>query len=159
LLHVYPNANCRSSYYFNNVAPQRFGPLKITGQRDRNDMAAEGINRMRQQGMAVPNSLEMSVHEIRFEAGGRIGCCFATSWHDTAYSVLGLTCSQGTVNIWLAPPALTAVAEQVLTQMRNTFRPTPRMVEVWQQDEKLIASNGIAANIKQQEWFIVRQRK
>jgi len=159
-LNIPPQAKRLASYYFQNVAPQRFGPLKITGQRDRNDMVAEEINRIQRQaiavgkqGIAVAKSYKMSVHEIQFEAGGRIGCCFATSVHDTAYSVAFLTFSQGTVNIWLAPPALTAVAEQVLTQMRNTFRPTPRALEVWQRDEALITSNGMAANQKQQEWF------
>jgi len=154
-LNIPPQAKRLASYYFQNVAPQRFGPLKITGQRDRNDMVAEEINRIQRQGIAVAKSYKMSVHEIQFETGGRIGCCFATIMHDTAYSfaLLGLTFSQGTVNIWLAPPALTAVAEQVLTQMRNTFRPTPRAPEVWQRDEMLIASNGMAANLNQQIWF------
>ncbi len=152
-LNIPPGAKRLASYYFKHVAPQRFGPLKITGQRDRNDMAAELMSRMRELGMALPNSYKMSAYEIRFEAGGRIGCCFATSGHDPAYSVLGLTCSQGTVYVYLAPPALAAVAEEVLTHMRNTYRITPRMREVWQQDEAMIASNGMAANMNQQVWF------
>jgi hypothetical protein len=154
-----PQAKRLANYYLKNVAPQRFGPLKITGQRDRSDPVAEELDRVRQQGSPVPGSYKVSVHEIRFEAGGRVGCCFAASGYDPnqPVAVLGQTGSSGCPYVWLAPPALTAVAEKVQTHMRNTFRITPRMAQVIQQDEVYIASNGAAANLNQQEWFRAQQ--
>lgn len=156
-LNIPPQAIQLASYYLKDVAPQRFGPLTITGQRDRDDMAQAELNRFRQLNKAVGNplsaSLKMSAHEIRFEAGGQTGCCLALCWYDPAYAALGLTPSQGTVYVYLAPPAMTAVAEQVLTQMRSSYRITRRMLDVGQQVDNQIKLGGDAVNRDQKTWF------
>jgi hypothetical protein len=53
----------------------------------------------------------------------------------------------------LAPAGLEGVAEQVVDRLRTSFRVTPKLYQVVQQDESMIASNGMAANMNQQMWF------
>ena len=95
----------------------------------------------------------MSVHEVRFQVDARVGCLYAATGYDTSMALGFMTQFEGTVQIWIAPPALTATAEQVLARIKGSFRFTPKIQQIVQQDEMLIASDGVAANMNQQMWF------
>jgi hypothetical protein len=159
-LNLRAQAKRLAGYYLKNVLPRRTGPLKITSERDRKDTAAEETNRLRQLGLATPRSFTMSAHEARFEAGSRAGCCYATSWYDSAQMgrwMMGMTVWSGSLSTWLAPAGSAAVAETVLAHMRESFRVTPRMLEVTQRDEAIVTANGMTAAMRQQAWFEAQQ--
>jgi len=154
-LNIPPSGKRLAAYYLKNVAPQRFGKFKVTSERDRDDIAAADIARARQLGMQVPKKWKMSCREIRFEAGGgRIGCLCAMTGYDPSMSMWGvMTMFEGSVQMWIAPPALAPIAEQVLARIKGTFQFTSKLQQIVQQDEAIIASNGMAANMNQQMWF------
>jgi hypothetical protein len=152
-LNIPASANRLANYYLKNIAPKRFGTLKVTVMRDRPDIAAEDLKRVRQMGMDLPSTWKNFVQEARFEAGRRTGCCYAWCGYNPAMSFGFMTVWEGSVNLYLAPPALQATAELVVARMRSSMRPTARMMQVVQQDEMIIAANGQAANMNQQVWF------
>lgn len=153
-LNIPPSPKRLATYYLKNLAPKRFGTFKISAQRDRPDIAAADIQMTRDKGFPVSNTCKVSVHEVRFQApSGHVGCLYASTWHEPAWSMGFMTQFEGGVHLWIGPPTLAATAELALNQAKRTFRFTPRAYQIVQQDEAIIASNGVAANLNQQLWF------
>jgi hypothetical protein len=59
----------------------------------------------------------------------------------------------GNVIVWLAPQGLDAVGEQVANRMIESFAITPQLNQIVMRDEAIIAGNGHAAVVNQQQWF------
>jgi hypothetical protein len=149
-----------AKWYMKQVAPHRFGPVELEGDRPRPDLVEAAYERARRRGIAVPRSIEATTHEMRFRAGSRVGSCFGSSLCDKQAALLAmglLTSWEGNVLVTLAPPHLTAVAEAVAMRMVESFRTTPRLLGIIQRDEATISANGQVANQNQRQWFAGQQ--
>jgi hypothetical protein len=116
-------------------------------QRARNDTAVEEMQLVKAQGIPRTSSTKVSMYETRFEAKGSVGCCYASCWVDQSMSLGFMTLWQGSVVVWLAPAHLMAVAEEAVKRMHASFRITPKLYQLAQRDETIIASSGMAANM------------
>jgi len=135
-----------AQYYLKNVAPQRLGPIKTVSERDRRDLAEASKRR-------YPHLAAMSVtaYEVSLRAGNRSGRCVAMA-NGNKGAIFGDNWI-GNVTVWLAPQGLEAVAEQVAKHMEESFAITPQLNQIVMRDEAMIAGNGHAAVVNQQQWF------
>lgn len=156
-LNLPPSGQRLAGYYLERIAPQRFGPVKVLGGRERSDLAEAAQNAARQRGMFAAWTLRSSAWEFRIEAAGRAGWCLGVSQCDLSQSLGFMTHWDGNVVVALAPPGLLAVAEQVAGRIIATFRPTAALMRIYHDDERIIASNGAAANMAQVQWFAGQQ--
>jgi len=124
-----------TAYYLKNVAPKRLGAFRVIDERERPDIIQAALRHIQEMGIAIPRTLKMTTNEVRIEASGRIGSCLGASMCDTAHSFGLGEPWEGSVTIWLAPPHLANVAEQVARRMIDTFLPTPRLAQIVQQDQ------------------------
>jgi hypothetical protein len=139
-----------ASFYFKNVASKRFGPVQVTGERDRKDLVEAGKRKNPQMAR-----MAITVHEVSFRAGARSGRCLASS-QSNGGSFIGDNWI-GNVVIWLAPPGKEALGEKVAMRMIDSFQITPQLNQIVMQDEAMIAGNGNIAVANQQQWFAGQQ--
>ncbi len=150
-LNLSPSAKKLAAYYLKKVAPARMGQLRAGAERDRPDLV-ERIKRR------IPQAagMEVQFHEACFQAGNRSGHCLAMSFRNKQ-DLLGGNCWEGNVVVWLTPPGRDAMGEQVALRMMESYQPTQRLMQIHQQDEAMIAGNGNAAVMRQQQWFAGQQ--
>ena len=151
-LNIKPDAKSLASYYVKNVVSKRFGKLNIKQQRERPDIAATDLKATREI-MPLSKSFRCLPTKSNRRNEAVVGRLYATVGYDPSQSLGFMTISGGTIQMWIAPPALQSVAEHAFTRMKNSFRITPNFNQIVQQDEMQIASNGAVANMNQQMWF------
>ncbi len=156
-LNLRPSAERLAQYYLKSIAPKRIGPFQMSGHRDRRDVIDRALDQARKNGTTIPRGLDMEAHEVNFLAGARSGSCLGASAVNRGASFGFGTMWEGNVTLWLAPPALMPMAEQVAMRLMLSYRPTARMYQLVQQDEMAIAGNGMVANMGQQQWFAAQQ--
>ena len=152
-LNIAPSAQKLHDYYVKHVADKGLGAMKAVSQKERPDLAALDIQLVKAQNIPVAKSMQVNVLETRFSAPNRTAVCYASCWNDPTTSLGFMTVWTGGILVWLAPPGLEAVAEQVVQRMRTSFRVTQKLYQIIQQDEMMIAQNGMLANMNQQAWF------
>lgn len=152
---VFLNLKCSgkdlAAWYLKNVAPQRFGPIQTGPEADRKDIAE--ANKKWHPDLA---GLKATVHQVAIRAANRSGRLLAFSFSSGGLWGLGDNWS-GNVLLWLAPQGLESIGEQVAMRMLQSLQFTPRFVQIFQQDEAMIAGNGNIAVANQQQWFAGQQ--
>ena len=87
----------------------------------------------------------------------RIASLSTTAFFNGEY-VMGMWAFwDGNVQTYIAPPELVARAEEIRMHMTASYQNTPRMMQIYQNDEAIIAANGQAANMAQWNWFAGQQ--
>ena len=148
-LNLAANGKKLARYYLKKLAPQRLGQFQTTGERDRRDIA-DAARRNPQLA-----ALNVTAHEVSLRAGNRSGRCLAVA-NANKMALFGDNWT-GNVVIWMAPQGLDAVADQVANRMMDSFAVTPQFHQIVMRDEAIIAGNGQAAVVNQQQWFAGQQ--
>jgi hypothetical protein len=152
---VFLNLKCSgknlAAWYLKNVAPQRFGPIQTGAEADRKDIAE--TNKKWHPDLA---GFQATAHQVALRAANRSGRLLAFSFSTGGIWGVGDNWS-GNVLLWLAPQGLENIGEQVAMRMLQSLQFTPRLAQIFQQDEAMISGNGNIALANQQQWFAGQQ--
>ena len=156
-LNLKPEAAHLIEYYLKHLAAQRLGAFQVVQTRPRPDIVDLARRKLQHMGVSLPPKAQVTSVEavLHIQQGGqeRRASVLATAVFNGEY-VMGMWAFwDGTVYLIVAPPQWAARAEQVLCRMWTSLLPTPRMQQLYQQDEAIIAANGAVANAAQWNWF------
>ena len=160
-LNLKPSADRALDYYLKNIAPGRLGAFQPAQRRPRPDLVQLTVDYCHKTAIPLTRSTQItateSILQMNFNGQLRIASVLATGFFTGDY-VMGMWAFwNALVYLYVAPPQLVDRAEQIRMHMIRSYEMTPRMQQLYQQDEAIIAANGQAANAAQWNWFAGQQ--
>jgi hypothetical protein len=161
-LNLTPSADRIADHYLKNMAAKRFGAFTVQGRRPRPDVVKMVLDQCAQQGVKMTKNAKVWAVEtlVQMNQAGqqRVGSLLVTAGFSGDYSMGMFTYWAGNVFLYIAPPALAPQAEAVRWRLIQSYKETPRMKQLVQQDEAMITQAGQAANAAQWNWFAGQQQ-
>lgn len=161
LVNLTPSADRVAEHYLKNMARKRFGVFTVQGRRPRPDMVKLVLDQYAQQGVVLSRKAKVWAVEtlLQMNQGGvqLAGSLLVTAGFCGEYTMGMFTYWGGNVFLYTAPAALSGQAEAVRWHLIASYKDTPRMKQLVQQDEAMITQAGNAANARQQNWFAGQQ--
>ena len=156
-LNLKPTAERLADHYLKKVAAHRFGAIQSPQRRPRPDIVQLMQAATQKLGIPIAKKFKYSAVETIFQLvqGNqmRAASLLTTAAFNGEYAMGMWAFWDGGVSLCIAPPALMGQADQVRTHMLSTYQNTPRMMEIYRQDEAMIAAGGAAAHQRQLQWF------
>jgi hypothetical protein len=157
LLNLKPSAERLGDFYVEHVASRLPGPLQKQQRRARPDMVELLKSQFQQNGVALAPKFQITCDEMifQFNKEGKpvVLSVLSSGAFNGEYNMWTWAFWEGNVYVYIAPPHLTARAEEVRAHMKRTVQLTKNLVQIYQQDEAQIAAGGRAAHAAQLNWF------
>lgn len=157
MLNLRPDAAALADYYLQHLTERRVGAFQVVQKRQRPDIVDMALRKLQGLGGALPPQARMTAVEavLHVQRGGetRAASVLATALFGGEYTMGMWAFWDGNVYLAVAPPQRAAVADQVRARVWISFMPTPRLQQLYAQDEAIITANGAAANAAQWSWF------
>jgi hypothetical protein len=159
-LNLQPSAQTIGDFYLKHIAQQQFGRIQSQQRQQRTDLVEWMWSGIRQGAQMVSPSFQITADELILQ--------ITHSSQPMVASLLSIaTCGEYMMGMWVfwdgnvytyvAPPHLTALAEEIRHHLIASFQFTLQMTALYQQDEAIIAAGGQAAHAAQQNWFAGQQ--
>lgn len=161
LLNMTPSADRIADYYLKHLAKTRFGAFAPLPRRQRPDVVESIRAQFASLGVIPAKGSKIWAVEtpvqINQQGVQRVGSLLVTAVFTGQYAMGMFTFWGAGTFLYIAPPALAGQAEAVRSHLMQSYKDTPRMMQLVQQDEARITANGQAANAAQQNWFAGQQ--
>jgi len=161
LLNLRPSAEVVADFYLKNFVSGHLGPLTPLQRRPRPEMVELLKSQFRQNGVQIGYRWQMNCLETIYQfmqgTQPRVLSLLSTTVFTGDYAMGMWATWDANVYLYIAPPHLAQRAEEVRYRMRASLQFTPRMMQIYQQDEAIITAQGQAANAAQWEWFRGRE--
>lgn len=157
MLNLTPDAAALADFYLTHLAELRIGKFQVVQKRQRPDLVELALRKLQRLGGTLPpqarfTAVEAILH-VSHEGQTRVASVLATALFGGDYSMGMFAFWDGSVYLAVAPPQRAALADAVRTHAWISFTPTPRLQQLYEQDEAIITANGAAANAAQWSWF------
>jgi hypothetical protein len=157
LLNLTPTAERMGDYFVQNFAAQTFGAMQKQQRRPRPDVVTMIQDLLRQFGVPVTPNFRITVDEQLFTVSRHdekfVLSVLSSAVFNGEYVMWNWGFWDGNVWIYVAPPHLTGKAEEVRAHMQRSMQRTPKLMQIYQQDEAQITANSRTAHAAQVNWF------